>query len=241
MISNTLSFYTSLLKRLLFTSNCQICFALLNPTEQSICQICIAALPKCSFLENVTLQQLASTLQVSSIPPFIACLTFEEPVKTLCYSLKYGNNPTLGRVLGEYVLAPRIFEILSSLNHNATPLLLCPMPVHWRRKIKRGYNQSSALAQGCLKGLKVQGVNVKIDLLLAKSEHKKSQVSLDLMQRWSNTKDAFVQKKRAPKDALVILIDDTVTTGSSMLHAADVLLECTPSKQIFLVALAKEV
>ncbi|NCF53146.1 MAG: hypothetical protein GWP31_00565, partial [Bacteroidetes bacterium] len=59
--------------------------------------------------------------------------------------------------------------------------------------------------------------------------------------RWSNTKGALqATKKRVPKDALIFIIDDTVTTGSSLMRAAEVMLQTHPKAEVHLLALAQE-
>ena len=48
-------------------------------------------------------------------------------------------------------------------------------------------------------------------------------------------------KQRIPRDALLVLIDDTVTTGSTLIYAAEVIREEFPEQPLHLLALALEV
>ena len=116
------------------------------------------------------------------------------------------------------------------------------MPVHLWRRLKRGYNHSEALARGALRGAREAGIDVRFEELLTKTAHRKSQIHFDPLQRWNNTKGALrtTKKKRVPKDALIIIIDDTVTTGSSLLRAAEAVLRDYPKAEIHLLALAQE-
>lgn len=242
MIVNTLSFLT----RPIFPAQCFHCSASLSPMEQSICQICLASLPKIDPVAGHRLQLLTRSLSSAKPSVFKASLYFTEPVQTLCYSLKYGSNPFLARTLGKAILAPLILQSINLQNHPGTAYI-CPMPVHWRRRMKRGYNQSEELARGIKAGLQQAGYQSKLAPLLTKPRHKKSQITMSNFSRWTNTAEAFQaarrgkKNQRVPEDALVILIDDTVTTGASMLHAAEALIKAYPKIELHLFALAQEI
>lgn len=231
----------SFLTRPIFPELCFHCKALLAPNKQSLCQGCIAALPKLSRLDNTKLLKIGTSIKSD----FTASLFFNEPVETLCYSLKYGGNYRLARTLGEYIMGPNLVRHLQKSMKDAAPVVLVPMPIHFRRKLNRGYNQSEELAKGILKGLRRSGYSCEIIPLLEKTTHLKSQVNFGPFERWSNTSSAFAvserQKKRVPMDAFIILIDDTVTTGSSMLRAGECLKEAFVKNRLLLHALALEI
>lgn len=228
----------SFLTRVLIPSRCQLCESVLSLSEQSLCQLCMATLPRVDRLAGEKLTTIAPTIALNST--FQAALYFNEPVQTLCYSLKYGSNPRLARTLGRQLLAPKVAHLVRP----AQPVVLCPMPIHARRRLKRGYNQSEELAKGCARGLREQGVTAHVGNLLAKAEHRKSQVNFGNFERWSNTQNAFAASKkqqRIPKDALLFIIDDTVTTGSSLLRAGEALKTLFPENGVHLLALAVEI
>ncbi len=231
----------SFLTRPFFPTRCFQCNMLLRPVEQSLCQFCIASLPRLSKLDQEKLTRIGTTIH----SPFSASLFFTEPVQTLCYSLKYGGNPTLARTLGERIIAPDLIANWRKKGLQTRTMVLCPMPIHARRKFKRGYNQSQELAVGCARELRRYALSVKVVPVLQKSGHRKSQINFGPFERWNNTSNAFrvspAQKKRIPKDALVVLIDDTVTTGSSMLHAAEALKKELGTTSLLLHALALEI
>lgn len=237
MIISTLSFLT----RPLFPERCFVCKALLDPNMQSLCQGCIAALPKLSRIDDTKLHKIGASIKSD----FKASLFFNDPVETLCYSLKYGGNYRLARALGKHVLGQDLAQRIKSLTHPTPLLVIVPMPIHFRRRFKRGYNQSEELAKGLLKTLQQRGLQGEIIPVLKKTTHLKSQVNFGPFERWSNTSKAFAvserQKKRVPGDAFVILIDDTVTTGSSMLRAGECLKEAFPRNRLLLHALALEI
>jgi predicted amidophosphoribosyltransferase len=182
---------------------------------------------------------LSSTLSTDRPTSFRSALYFTGPVQIYCYSLKYGNNYPLGVVLGRHFLSPLI---LTTLAGQRRPVVVTAMPVHLWRRLGRGYNQSEALARGALQGVRAAGVDVQFLALLKKTAHRKSQINFDPFQRWNNTQGALrtTKNKRVPKDALIFIIDDTVTTGSSLLRAAEAVLLEYPKAEVHLLALAQE-
>ena len=235
MFSKGLSFLT----RAVFPQRCLQCNVVLSILEQSLCQFCLCSAPQLDSIAAQRTMLLSSTLPTRKATTFRAALYFTGPVQIYCYSLKYGSNYTLGVVLGKHFLAP---QIISSLAGQRRPVVLTAMPVHLWRRFKRGYNQSEALARGALSGVREAWYDVCFEELLTKTAHRKSQIHFDPFQRWNNTKGALqtTKKKRIPKDALIFIIDDTITTGSSLLRASEAVLHDYPEEEIHLLALAQE-
>ena len=235
MFSKGLSFLT----RAVFPQRCLQCNVVLSILEQSLCQFCLSSAPRLDSIAAQRTMLLSSTLPTRKATTFRAALYFTGPVQIYCYSLKYGSNYTLGVVLGKHFLAPLI---ISSLAGQRRPVVLTAMPVHLWRRFKRGYNQSEALARGALSGVRKAGYDGCFEELLTKTAHRKSQIHFDPFQRWKNTKGALqtTKQKRIPKDALIFIIDDTITTGSSLLRASEAVLHDYPEAEIHLLALAQE-
>jgi predicted amidophosphoribosyltransferase len=64
------------------------------------------------------------------------------------------------------------------------------------------------------------------------------------MDRWTNTSNSLrvrKKKQRIPADALLVVIDDTVTTGSSLFHAGETLRKHYPENVLVLSSLAVEI
>lgn len=226
-----LSFLTSLA----FPKHCLLCEGLLRPNEQSLCQICTAAQPRCSPIELERLKRVCSTEKAS----FHAVLINTPSVSTLCHSFKYGGNQWLAKHLGSAFLGQYLEKV------SGPPLVLIPMPVSKQRLKKRGYNQSAMLAIGCVDFLRSKSVSATIEPLLNKTANKKSQVEMNPFERWTNPRGSLQVnqkiKQRIPPDALLVLIDDTVTTGSTLIYAAEVLRKEFPEQPLQMLALALEV
>jgi len=129
------------------------------------------------------------------------------------HTFKYENRPRYGVPLGR--LTGTAYE-----KHHPTAGLdgIVPIPLHYMRKLERGYNQSRMLAEGVADALDRP---LRTDLL-SRPNPTRSQTNLSRKERWKNVRDAF----SASEDAAAghwLLIDDILTTGSTAVAGAQAL------------------
>jgi ComF family protein len=94
-----------------------------------------------------------------------------------------------------------------------------PVPLHWRKRISRGYNPASALARAIAAELRVPYLDA-----LKRTRNTPSQTGLSATERRTNVKGAFSVSRRGLAQSLrVILVDDVMTTGSTCSAAAHAL------------------
>ena len=118
------------------------------------------------------------------------------------------------------------------------PDCLVPVPLHLSKFRKRGFNQAELLAREFGRQL-----HIPIRLLLKKRSRTKDQKRLNRMERKRNVKDVFCVdiaeiKKGIPKS--VLLIDDVITTGSTLTECAKVLKKQGVQQVAFLSVCAGE-
>ena len=103
--------------------------------------------------------------------------------------------------------------------------VIIPVPLHYTRLLKRRYNQSSLLAKELGKLTKI-----KVDYkTLVKRRITKAQVDCDGKERLTNVKNAFYVKDIDKiKGKRVLLIDDVLTTGSTLNECARALRQAKP-------------
>jgi ComF family protein len=153
--------------------------------------------------------------------PSGACvaLRYENPVDELVRELKYHGAIAHARVLG-VLLAQAVRERGESL-----PAMLIPVPLHRARWRERGFNQAAAIARhaGRMLGVPLAGhAAVRV-------RDTPSQTTLDVQARRRNLRGAFAvasarQRKRLSDAGHVAIVDDVITTGSTVKELRAVLL-----------------
>lgn len=93
-------------------------------------------------------------------------------------------------------------------------VLLLPVPMHRQRLAERGYNQSALLA-----GALGKHHGIKVDYrLLQRVQQTAQQAGLNAQARRLNVEDSFaIRERRRSRPAAVVLVDDVVTTGATLL------------------------
>ena len=118
------------------------------------------------------------------------------------------------RKLGKIKTSPKIFL-------NLRESLIIPVPLHIKRKRWRGFNQSEAIAREFAKYY-----NLEIDSKkLIRKKHKKAQAQLGKEERINNIKNCFSWQADILDGRNIILVDDVVTTGSTLNECARILKE----------------
>lgn len=128
---------------------------------------------------------------------------YDSELKTLIHLFKYGKVQTLAKPLGKL--------LSSALPRGQRSDVIVPMPLHWRRRWSRGFNQSDLLARelGRRTGLPVRGV-------LRRVRNTSAQAGLTNAKRRVNVLGAFRVNPRCSVAGLrVLLIDDVMTTGAT--------------------------
>lgn len=153
---------------------------------------------------------------VQRAPRFDACLApyrYSYPLDHMIRALKYGGGVAHGRVLGD-LFASR----LRAVERSELPALLLPVPLGTARFIDRGYNQAIELAAHISKRLRIP---LRADVLV-RTRETREQAGLDRKARRKNLRQAFALRLPLPATHVAI-VDDVVTTGSTVNEIARVL------------------
>ena len=131
----------------------------------------------------------------------------------LIHSLKYHGNKKLGYELGR--MAATIYRETGLFD---TVDLLLPVPLHPKRMRQRGYNQSEWIARGIRS---VTGIAVDTSSL-SRIKKTESQTRKQIFERSENVEDIFrVENTDTLKNKHILLVDDVITTGSTMNACAE--------------------
>lgn len=137
---------------------------------------------------------------------------FVEPFAGAIKALKYRHARAVGEELVGYLRAP-----LERLDHVGATLV--PVPLHPSRLRERGHNQSAVLAE-----LLSQTTGVPFRTSIRRIRPTATQTGLGRADRFKNLAGAFDWTGPRPdaRDAMVILVDDVITTGATFAAAAAV-------------------
>lgn len=128
---------------------------------------------------------------------------YEGVLRELIHLLKYGRVRTLAAPLGE--------KLASALPVDQRFDVVSPVPLHWRRRLRRGFNQSALLARAVARRYGVRVTNV-----LKRRRGTASQAGLSHARRRENVSGAFlVRRPERVRGRRVLLIDDVMTTGAT--------------------------
>lgn len=219
------------LLNLFFPKLCMICQTPLVGGEEHICLKCLCDLPCTGY--DFLKENPATFLFAGKVPVYraTAFLRYEKGghVQQLIHSLKYHDNREIGFRLGRMAGLHYRQAIQSDY-----PDLLLPVPLHPGKKKKRGYNQSEWIARG-LNSL----LQLPIDTTsLRRIKETDTQTNKPTYERWQNVQDIF--SVVAPKELEgkhILLIDDVITTGSTIGACAEALLT-VPGVRVSILAVA---
>jgi ComF family protein len=149
----------------------------------------------------------------------VSLFRYEQPVVWLVKQLKFNERLSHARLLGE-MLAAKVEHRLAQKNmpDSALPDCILPVPLHKKRLSSRGFNQSIELARFVARKT---GLPLELNLI-ERIRETESQTGLDAGQRRKNLRGAF--KVVGPvKYKHVVIVDDVVTTGSTVNELAIIL------------------
>ena len=161
----------------------------------------------------------------------VALGPYQGPIRSLCLRLKHARDGWIARWLAE-VLAEGQADRL-----RAEPdALIVPVPLHWRRRLSRGYNQAEALALGLGK---VLGLEVRSPLRRVVATPKLSRFGRQ--ERARRVRGAFRARRGADvRGRTVFLVDDILTTGATSGAAARALKQAGARRVVAVVVARAE-
>lgn len=155
-----------------------------------------------------------------------------EVLKQLIHMAKYHNSKDSLAVLGRLLVLFWNKAGMETILPKGS--VIVPVPLHRRKQLSRGYNQSVVLARFLASELAL----LVDESLVVRKKYTKSQVGLHAQKRHQNIANAFsVIRERVPQN--VLLIDDVVTTGATLDEIARV-LKAAGVQQVFAIVLAKQ-
>ena len=191
---------------------CQHCARRLSPTPPSTagidprCQVCDAR------ETPAALDPLDPLGADSGLDSIHAACDYAPPLDRWITAMKYGGDPALAAPLGA-LLIPQGVALASRVNR------IIAIPPSSRRLVERGFDHTAHLAAPLAKVLGLERQRRFQPKLLARTRDTPEQAGLDQQARGRNLQGAFVAQPGAAGQS-ILLIDDVMTTGSTLREAA---------------------
>lgn len=209
---------------LVLPRECCVCDRMLLPSERHICLCCLADLPKTYYAgleHNPMANRLNEKIASDNYEAYARAAALfhydgSSHYRYITIALKYRRNLSAGRyfahLLGE--------ELASSTLYSDVDLVV-PVPLHFMRQFRRGYNQAEVIARevAAVLNANLNSTTQCETRLLQRRRYTKTQTLLSGTAKSSNVQDAFRINKRRAKQICnarhILLIDDVFTSGAT--------------------------
>jgi ComF family protein len=203
---------------------CPVCVSRLRDPAADVCENCLDELHEfpaqrcqaCGGAADSVLACCGECLRSGTRPwrYAVSVFPFARVPRELVHRFKYGGETFLAPFL-----ARRLYQ--NWLRHgDCLPDLIVPVPLHWLKQLRRGFNQAELLAELLARHLAVPMVRC---LVRRRSTAQQALLAVDERQR--NMAGAFCLCRRANVDGLtILLVDDVLTTGATLGAAASALV-----------------
>lgn len=196
---------------------CSACNSLLYKHEDVICTKCLYELPKTNFnlgKDNIVAQIFWGRFPLESAGAYYFFKKGSK-VQHLLHQFKYKNSPEIGVRIGQ------LYGLDLKKSGCPIPDVIIPIPLHPKKEVIRGYNQSERFAEGLS-----QSLNIPVDTTnFIRNTFTETQTKKSRFDRWNNVKDIFICVN--PEDFRnkhILLVDDVITTGSTIESSVQKLL-----------------
>ena len=202
-----------------FPRTCRVCGRVLMRNEEYLCVQCMLDMPRTDFgvqYDNAMAQLFYGKIVVERAVSYFY-FTKGSDYRLLIHRIKYGGEKECGSYLGRMMAR----ELVSTSFFEGIDYIV-PVPLHRSKERKRGYNQSEWIAQGMADETHI---SLCADALVCRT-HRESQTHKGIYDRYLATREVF---ELLPDNELtgchVLLVDDVVTTGATLLACAEALFK----------------
>ncbi|BDC34984.1 competence protein ComF [Candidatus Dependentiae bacterium Noda2021] len=196
---------------------CQACRTFLEE-DQIFCEPCMERIqPIATYQLEVTPTLRCNVWAISD---------YKEPLKSLLLAKTF-SNIVAARQLGH------LMWHMTVVNQNPVDVIV-PIPLHWQREAKRGYNQAYEMAH-----VLAQYKQVPCSKLLKRVAKTQYQAHVSFQERQHNVKNVFTLTRLDPSNyhnKHILLVDDLMTSGSTLKEAVKVLARLKPASISIVVA-----
>ena len=204
-----INIFSSLVEALL-PRYCYGCKGILVSGEKILCSKCLLEISHTyNFLDknNDLANRVSIYYPINNATAFIY-FNSHSLTSSLIHKFKYNEDLIVGKYLTNlFCHQLKEKEWIKEID------FILPLPLHWRRKIHRGYNQSEIISKEIGKYF-----NIKVKTnCIKRIRYNQSQTKMTKEKRWDNVKDIFeVKNTKQLEGKHILLVDDIATTGASL-------------------------
>jgi len=209
---------------LIYPKICYACGNVLYNNEDVICTYCLYEMPETNF-HNEDNNPLNRVFWGRVPLEAVTALFYYQKgckVQKLMHEFKYRGKREIGVYTGELLASKlKISEKWRDID------FVLPVPLHPKKERQRGFNQSEFFAKGIALGLEK---NLIVNNLV-RELHSESQTRKAKFQRWKNVETVYnIKNPKELRNKNLLLVDDVITTGSTIEACAQKLLEIEGTK-----------
>lgn len=208
---------------LLWPEKCLVCSKSIHPADEGLCRFCWQDLTeavsgdycrrcghdvspygivggRCGYCQELEL----------SYDGIVRIGRYESALRAMILLLKFSEQTQLADRLSKMLEQALLTSpFMSRID------MLVPVPLHWLRRLHRGFNQS------CLLAKKMRALNIPVAADLVRVRNTEQQWDLTPAQRRRNVRGAFAVRKGHPfADKTIVLVDDVTTSGATLEECA---------------------
>jgi len=195
---------------LLYPEICAGCGSDLISGNNVICDDCVNEMPVTGFhlhQENPVEKIFRGRISVAGASAY-TYFSKDSIVQNMLHGLKYRGNKDMGIQMGRMM-----GRALNSCEWNKSLLALVPLPLHFSKQKKRGYNQAEVICNGISQEMNIP---VLTDII-ERRKKTETQTRKSRTERWNNIESKFELKNGARMtNKHVLLVDDVITTGATL-------------------------
>lgn len=227
-------------EQLLWPGRCAVCRAALLPEERPICRSCWDEVSRA--VSQHYCRRCGRSVSPYGIMPdgcgrcreerfqfdgIVRAGVYEAAFRQLILDLKFQDATELVSILGRMLA-----DVFGASGLSEKTDVIVPVPLHWRRRLERGFNQSLLLA----KALKADRIPISEDLVRVR--YTSRQWNLSHAQRRRNVRNAFRVRQGHDFEAKRICLVDDITTSGATLNECAKTLKAAGAAEVYALVLS---
>ena len=217
---------------LFFPRVCPACGRVISGGEGFLCTACQWEMPLTGYenqADNPVARRFWGLVPVRNATAFL-WFTDRSGFRRVVHSFKYGGRWALARDMGRW-----FGRVLADTDAYAGVDAIVPVPLHFRKVLKRGYNQSEYIARGMSRSMEVP---VETHAVVRLVNNPSQTTTATRHERWENVEGIFaVRHPERLAGKHILLVDDVLTSGATIGSCAEAIVAAVPDCRISIAAL----